>query len=332
MEALTEKLLNDFQRGFPLTSRPFSRLARTLNTSTEKVLDKLRDLQASGAVSRVGAVFRPNTVGVSTLAAMAIPAEKLDSIAAIVSAFPQVNHNYEREHRYNLWFVVTARNTNALSETLRQIHLESGYRALILPLIRDYHIDLGFPMKLGEHTEPPLSGADEPVVTLDHLQNTARTGHAEDLIALIQDGLPLVSRPYQQIAEQLGCTEQQVIDRLQEMIDAGVIKRLGVVVRHHRLGYRANAMVVWDVADNRVDQLGRQLGRQDRVTLCYQRPRHMPDWPYNLFCMVHGQNRDEVLSYIEQVVERLALGDVNYSVLFSRRCFKQRGACYRTRH
>lgn len=330
MEALTEKLLNDFQRGFPLTPRPFSRLAKTLNTSTEQVLDKLRDLQASGTVSRVGAVFRPNTVGASTLAAMAIPAEKLDSIAAIVSAFPQVNHNYEREHRYNLWFVVTAGNSDALAETLRQIQLETGHRALILPLVRDYHIDLGFPMNLGGHTESTLPTADEPAVT-DNLQSTAHVGNAEDLIALIQDGLPLVTRPYQQIAGQLGCSEQQVIDQLQQMIDAGVIKRLGVVVRHHRLGYRANAMVVWDVADDRVVQLGRQLGRQDCVTLCYQRPRLMPHWPYNLFCMVHGQDRDEVLGCIKQMIEGLALEDINYSVLFSKRCFKQRGAYYRVR-
>lgn len=331
MEALTEKLLNNYQRDFPLTPRPFSRLAQSLNTSTEQVLARLKTLQTSGAVSRVGPVFRPNTVGASTLAAMAIPADKLQTIAAIISGFPQVNHNYEREHVYNLWFVVTDRNADSLAETLRQIQLETGYRALALPLLRDYHIDLGFPMKLDSHTEPAKNSLDEPAPG-DMLENNTLPASAEDLIGLIQDGLPLVVRPYRDIAARLDCTEQQVIDKLQKMIDAGIIKRLGVVVRHHTLGYRANAMVVWDVPDSRVDQLGQQLGRQDCVTLCYQRPRHLPDWPYNLFCMVHGQDRDEVLECIGCMVEGLGLEDTAHSILFSRRCFKQRGARYRLRN
>lgn len=330
MEALTEKLLNNYQRDFPLTPRPFSRLAQTLNTSTEQVLARLKMLQASGAVSRVGPVFRPNTVGASTLAAMAVPANKLQLIANLVSAFPQVNHNYEREHHYNLWFVVTDRDTDTLAETLRQIQLETGYRALILPLLKDYHIDLGFPMRLGKDVEPAEYSPGEPT-SCDNLDKDPLPGGAEDLIELIQDGLPLVVRPYQDIAERLGCSEQQVIDKLQHMIDSGTIKRLGVVVRHHTLGYRANAMVVWDVPENRVDRLGRQLGRQDCVTLCYQRPRYLPDWPYNLFCMVHGRNRDEVIDCIERMVEGLSLEAIQHSVLFSRRCFKQRGARYRLR-
>jgi DNA-binding Lrp family transcriptional regulator len=115
------------------------------------------------------------------------------------------------------------------------------------------------------------------------------------------------------------------------MIDAGIIKRLGVVVRHHELGYRANAMVVWDVPDARVEQIGRRLGDIDCVTLCYQRPRRLPDWPYNLFSMVHGQDRDDVLACIGRLVEALGLGDIPHAVLFSGRRFKQRGACYRLR-
>jgi DNA-binding Lrp family transcriptional regulator len=116
------------------------------------------------------------------------------------------------------------------------------------------------------------------------------------------------------------------------MIDAGIIKRLGVVVRHHELGYRANAMVVWDVPDERVDVLGQQLGRQDCVTLCYRRPRRLPDWPYNLFCMVHGRDRDDVRACIGRMAEGLGLETVPHTVLFSGRRFKQRGARYRLRH
>lgn len=330
MEALEQRLLNDFQRNFPLSPAPFDQIARDLDTSGERVLETLRALQRDGAVSRVGPVFRPNTVGASTLAAMAVPAAELQAVAAVVNRFVQVNHNYEREHHYNLWFVVTARDGATLTRTLQAIEAAAGYPVLVLPLLRDYHIDLGFRMRLGAETR--IAAADgeiaEPVCAdADHKQVRPA---AEDLIEAVQDGIPLVARPYLDIGRRLGWSEQAVIDGLHDMLERGVIKRLGVVVRHHELGYRANAMVVWDVADDVVDRLGEQLGRQDCVTLCYQRPRRLPDWPYNLFCMVHGRDRDEVLACIGRMVEGLALQSVPHAVLFSGRRFRQRGARYRT--
>ena len=328
MEVMIEKLLNDFQRNFPLEPMPFKQIARYLDTSPERVLQTLKDLQAKGAVSRVGPVFRPNTVGASTLAAMSVPADKLDSVAEIVNQFPQVNHNYEREHSYNLWFVVTAENGSALEETLRQIQLECGYRVLSLPLVKDYHIDLGFRMNL-DHQHDIVDASAVRSEPESHSEREILFGNAEDFIEVIQGGLPLVARPYQAIADRLGCSEQTVIDKLRDMIDAGIIKRLGVVVRHHELGYRANAMVVWDVPDEQVDELGRQLGHQDCVTLCYQRPRRLPDWPYNLFCMVHGRDRDDVLECITRMVDGLGLDAIPRTVLFSGKRFKQRGARYR---
>jgi DNA-binding Lrp family transcriptional regulator len=331
MEALTERLLNDYQHDFPLSPAPFAQIARHLNTSTSVVLARLRELQRQGAVSRVGPVFRPNTIGASTLAAMQVPAAELEAVAAVVSGFPEVNHNYEREHRYNLWFVVTAANPAALAEALARIEARTGHAVLSLPLVRDYHIDLGFRMALANHASLPDRGAESAGAANDATQETAQ-GAAEDLIEAIQAGLPLVPRPYRAVGTRLGMTEQAVIERLRAMIDAGIIKRLGVVVRHHELGYRANAMVVWDVPDERVERIGRQLGDIDCVTLCYQRPRCLPDWPYNLFCMVHGQDRDEVLACIARLVEALELGAIRHSVLFSGRRFKQRGACYRVRH
>ena len=330
MEPLTEKLLNDFQHDFPLSPTPFALIARRLNTSTATVLERLRELQLQGAVSRVGPVFRPNTIGASTLAAMQVPPGQLEMVAAVVNGFPEVNHNYEREHRYNLWFVVMAADRAALAETLARISQQTGHAVLSLPLVRDYHIDLGFRMSLGEREPPSVDAAATAAGSNDRESETAH-GAAEDLIEAIQAGLPLVARPYRAIGARLGMTEQAVISRLRGMIDAGIIKRLGVVVRHHELGYRANAMVVWDVPDERVERIGRQLGDIDCVTLCYQRPRRLPDWPYNLFCMVHGQDRDDVLACIGRLVEALGLGDIRHAVLFSGRRFKQRGARYRLR-
>lgn len=149
------------------------------------------------------------------------------------------------------------------------------------------------------------------------------------LIAAIQQGLPLVSRPYAAIAEQIGWSEQQVMQRIGELQRGNIIKRLGVVVRHRELGYRANAMVVWDVPDHEVAELGRCLSGFEFVTLCYRRPRHLPQWPYNLFCMIHGQDRDEVMEKFHLIIKSCGLEETPKAVLFSRRRFKQRGAIYR---
>lgn len=149
-----------------------------------------------------------------------------------------------------------------------------------------------------------------------------------DLIAAVQDGLPMVARPFAAIGDRVGLDEAEVIRRLDAMLRAGVIKRFGVVVRHHELGYRANAMVVWDIPDDRVEAVAGEIARCPCVTLCYQRPRRLPEWPYNLFCMVHGRDRGLVEAQVEQMAARLGLQDVPRAVLFSRRRFKQRGARY----
>jgi DNA-binding Lrp family transcriptional regulator len=148
------------------------------------------------------------------------------------------------------------------------------------------------------------------------------------LVAAIQCGLPLVARPYAEIGARIGLSESEVIERIQAMLTGGAIKRLGVVVRHHELGYRANAMVVWDVPDNKVDAFGRCIGAVDFITLCYRRPRRLPDWPYNLFCMTHGRDHDSVLQNIKHLITQCGLEGIAYEVLFSLRRFKQCGARY----
>jgi DNA-binding Lrp family transcriptional regulator len=153
---------------------------------------------------------------------------------------------------------------------------------------------------------------------------------AEDrnLIKAVEHGLPIASRPYAEIAKKLGTTEQDVISRLQQLMDNGAIKRYGVVVRHKELGYTANGMVVWDIPDDKVEKLGMCIGKYDCVTLSYRRPRRLPDWTYNLFTMVHGSNRDEVTEKVEGIVKQCGLQDIKHTILFSTRRFKQRGASY----
>jgi DNA-binding Lrp family transcriptional regulator len=146
------------------------------------------------------------------------------------------------------------------------------------------------------------------------------------LIEAISEGLPLVRRPYAEIAARLGCSETQVIDGIEAIIAEGGLKRFGVVVRHRKLGYRANGMVVWDLPDQRVNEIGNCIGQYAFVTLCYQRPRRLPHWPYNLFCMIHGQDREAVRAQVDFIAEQCGLQAIDHEILFSKRCFKQRGA------
>lgn len=323
MSDLHFSLLNDFQRGFPLAPAPFDVISHKLGLDVNEVLDTLRRLVHEGTVSRVGAVFRPNRIGVSTLAAMAVPEDRLAAVAQRVNAHAEVNHNYEREHHFNLWFVATAANAAHLDRVLRDIEQETGCPVMRLPMVQDYHIDLGFDLR------STVALADRK-----HMRDAIAAGEltldAKDyaLIAAIQDGLPLVARPYAAIGATIDLSEAEVLDRLARLLDQDVIKRFGIVVRHHELGFRANAMVVWNIPDARIDEFGRCVGASGLVNLCYQRPRRLPDWPYNLFCMIHGKDRDAVLERLEQVRDQCGLADFEYEVLFSKQRFKQTGARY----
>jgi len=148
------------------------------------------------------------------------------------------------------------------------------------------------------------------------------------LISVLQNGLPLVSHPYAVIASEINSTENEVINYIQLMQEKGDIKRFGLVVRHRKLGYKANAMVVWDIAEENVDALGQCFGQFDFVTLSYRRPRKLPDWPYNLFCMIHGQDKEDVKRNLKLMIKACDVQSVKHELLFSTRCFKQRGAIY----
>lgn len=141
---LERRIINAYQHNFPLHPRPFAQIAEALGMSEAGVLEIVGDLRERGVLSRVGAVIAPNRVGASTLAAMSVPAERLEEVARCVSAHPEVNHNYEREHALNLWFVVAADDRVAVLRTLDRIAVETGLDPIELPLLEAYHIDLGF--------------------------------------------------------------------------------------------------------------------------------------------------------------------------------------------
>ncbi len=150
VDSLSQQIINAYQKDFPLCSRPFLQLAERFNVSEEQIIERISLLQEQQILSRLGPVFNHMQAGASTLAALAVPAERLDEVADMVSQFKQVNHNYAREHQYNLWFVATAANEKMLKQCLTHIHRETGFEPLILPMEQSYHIDLGFEVDFSE--------------------------------------------------------------------------------------------------------------------------------------------------------------------------------------
>ena len=145
------------------------------------------------------------------------------------------------------------------------------------------------------------------------------------IVMATQNGLPLDTQPYHWIAKELGIAPETVIERMQVMLDDGRIRRIGVVPNHYRLGYTANGMSVWDIADDEIKAIGRKVGDLDIVSHCYQRPRHLPNWPYNMFAMVHGSSRQEVIDKVSAIASLLNGKARSYDILFSTRILKKTG-------
>jgi DNA-binding Lrp family transcriptional regulator len=144
LTSLHKQLLNDYQQEFPLSATPYQDIATSLGVTEEAVLAAFDELNQQQFISRIGLVIAPNHIGASTLVAMAVPDEQLQSVAEIVSLYPEVNHNYERENVFNLWFVLISKDDTHLQTVIEAIELETGFKAMQLPLLADYFINLGF--------------------------------------------------------------------------------------------------------------------------------------------------------------------------------------------
>lgn len=309
-------LLDRWQHDFPLTERPFLEIGAELGQSEGKIIAQYEALQSAGLISRIGAIIAPNTVGASTLAAVAAAPAEVDRIAQLINEEPGVNHNYEREHAVNLWFVIAAADQMALDATLVRLshRLERPVRDLRLE--QPYHLDLGFPIS-GTN-----SGAEKR--TFEPADITRLIPTDMPLLSALADGLRIVPRPFALLGARVGKAEAHVIDRLMILIEAQIVRRFGIILKHRPLGFTANAMVVFDVDENEADRAGERLAGMSGVTLCYRRRRAF-DWPYNLYCMVHARSRLEAEPIIADLRGETDAVRRDMAVLFSRRCFRQRG-------
>ena len=321
VDALDFRLLNDFQRDFPLSSRPYAEIGEQLGVGEDEVLQRLHRLAGDRKISRVGAVLAPRCFGASALVAMAVPPAQLSNVAAQVNRFPGVNHNYARRHAFNLWFVLTAADATHLEQQLDAIEAATGLPTLRLPLLEEFHIDLGF--SLADAAPAPARPLPKPVTPTPSLKPDEK-----QLLQVLQEGLPLQAQPFAAMAERLGTSATDVRQGIRGWLQSGAIKRFGIIVRHRELGFAANAMLVHDVPDDQVSAVGQALATEPAVTLCYRRPRQPPEWPYNLFCMIHGREEAEVEAQIADLRARHGLQDMDHAILFSETCFRQRGARY----
>lgn len=313
-------LIDAHQQRLPLVSRPFALLGQRHGLTETQTLDLLGQALSEGVLSRVGAVFAPNTVGASTLAALAVPPDQLEGVAAYVSSLPQVNHNYARDHAFNLWFVVAADTPLAVRDVLARIHLSTGLKPLNLPLECEYHIDLGFSFL----DDPDTSRRSQP----QSPAAVALTEGQRRLVSALGEGLALVPRPFAVLGETCGLGEGEVLDTLARWLATGVVRRLGCIVRHRELGFRANAMCVWQIPADALDHFGQRLAADPAVNLCYARPARPPDWPYTLFAMVHGRDPAHLHATVETVRQRCGLTGIPHAVLLSTHRYTQRGARY----
>jgi DNA-binding Lrp family transcriptional regulator len=315
-------LVDRWQRDFPLISRPFEMVGLSVGIDESTAIETYERLRRQNVISRIGAVVKPHTLGASTLAAMRVPPERLEQVAAIVSREPLVNHNYERTNDHNLWFVVAGPHLPAVAATIEYIEEQTGLAVLDLPLLQAYHLDLGFSVADGSSQR-----GERAPPTADYRPDSVD----RELLAAIEDGLPIVEQPYRDVATEVGLDERDVIDRFRRLTASGVVTRFGCVVRHRLLGYTANAMAVWDVPDDRADAVATLFVRNPRVTLCYRRSRRLPEWPYNFYCMVHAKSQHDALAVIDELNYNAAIARNEQTVLFSTRCFKQRGAVFSDR-
>ncbi|HNY26583.1 MAG TPA: AsnC family transcriptional regulator [Candidatus Sumerlaeota bacterium] len=327
LDDLDRRILDAVQTAFPLDERPFRVLAERLQLSEEALLTRLRALKESGLIRQLSAIFDSAALGYqSTLLAFELPPEALESAAARINSHPGVSHNYEREHRFNLWSTLTVPPEADLRAHARALARLAGARTwLFLPAFRVFKIGVWFSMgepegefleaeRPGSETDSGLSNpVHEAVVPLSDLEQAA--------VRALQTDLPLEAEPFSTLAATQGLTSVQLLNLARQFLERGAMRRFAAILRHRQAGYTANIMSAWNVPPEQAETAGRNMAAVPQVSHCYQRPTYPPDWPYSHYAMIHGRDEAETLQAVEAI--RAATGLEDYALLHSRREFKK---------
>ena len=322
------ELIDSYQSGFPIERHPFAQVGAELGVSEDEALARVERLREAGVFRRFGAVLNPPVIGSSTLAAVQAPDKRFEEIAEIINGYRQVNHNYRRNHEWNMWFVVTAGSRETRDEILAEIESRTGCSVLALPMLTDYYIDLEFPVVNDDRfarESVESTTVDATRISEDATGDLTQT--EADVLLAIQDGFPLSLTPYDDIADAIDVPVEDVLAAIERLLMDGCIKRIGCIVNHIVTGFQNNCMVVWNVPDDELDDYGEVVGSLPYVTLCYHRPRRPEqDWPYNLFTMIHGREADAVDEKIDELAAEYLPFD--HERLYSTETLKQTGARY----
>lgn len=320
MDELAREFINRYQGSFPVEEQPFAKVAVELGTDADSLIALVQELLDEGILSRFGPLYDASSMGGSiTLAALSVPDKRYDEVADLVNDLPEVAHNYQREHELNMWFVLATETPELLQRAIDRIEQGANLPVYNFPKLQTFYLGLRLELDAagGVVTRPVPGPMKTGGMIIDDCDRA--------IVQATQQGLPLLKAPYTEVAAHCGCDTDTVLRRVRRMLERGVIRRIGAIPNHYKLGLRGNGMSVWDVDDARLPELGARVGRLDFVSHCYERPRHLPRWPYNLFAMVHGHDRDEVDAKLPEIATLLGSACRQHEVLFSTRILKKTG-------
>jgi DNA-binding Lrp family transcriptional regulator len=322
MDAFDQRLLDRLQESVPLVPSPFAALGRELELTGDEVLSRTQRLKETGIIRQIGPIFSSRRLGYqSTLVAFHVEPARLEQVAGLISAHPGVSHNYSRNHFYNLWFTLTLPSDQDVEDEIARLAGEGSIDDYLnLPSLRRFKLGVHFDMSdsrtgpKGETSAPEAESA------------APLTDFERDVVRVLQGHMPLVSRPFDDAATELGVTAERLLSVARDFERRGVLRRFSAVLKHRNAGFTANGMACWVVPEGRVAEAGAEAAAFPSVSHCYQRPAYPPRWPYNLFTMIHGRTRDQV----EEVVERIhrEIGPVEHTTLYSQREFKKERVQY----
>ncbi|TCS96523.1 AsnC family transcriptional regulator [Hazenella coriacea] len=314
IEELDQELLNLLQAGLEFVPRPFLTIAEKLGVDEETVLQRVQELKKD-KIRQISAIFDTRTLGYkSSLVAAKIPADRLDEAAQIINQHPGVTHNYKRNHDFNLWFTIAVPPNSKLGlektvELLGELAEVEVIR--LMPTLKLFKIGVQLDMT---GKEDGTKAKAKPTYNEEDRKNADKdiTDFDIQVIRELQKDLPIVSRPFDSWADDLGITTEELLEAGRKMIERKQMRRFSAVLNHRKAGFRFNGMGVWAVPKDQADDTGQLMGSFKAVSHCYLRPTY-PDWPYNIFTMVHGRSMEEcenILQAIEDetgVTERITL-------------------------
>ena len=318
MDELDKELLNEIQWTFPLVTRPFDAIAKKFDVSSETVKTRLNHLKEIGVLRQLSAIFDTRKLGYSSsLVAMEIEPDKLEFVANQINRHPGVSHNYERDHQFNLWFTLAVPPGSDLQTELKKFDVLEGIKKVrMLPTLQLFKI--GVKLDMVEDKKHKVAPTEEKKEIKNVKFNP--TEEDKDFIRELQKDMSIIDEPFVKAAHNLGITEDELFSKMKYYENIGVMRRFAAILRHRQVGFTANGMIVWKVPEDRITKVGEKLGSFPQISHCYQRPTY-PDWPYNVFSMIHCKTQDEANDMAKTIQDQIHVDD--FRILFSSREFKK---------